>query len=268
VKVHCRNRSFDVFKRSEADATGIVYSADWRNASEGDWILTADDMVLRVLGRRICKRGKNKKSSHLIRTGYGETPTYKPQLYARKLPDYEWDIRYKKNLVRNVKPTALQSAFIQQLVDNFEPNDKGMWSIPDLIDSYMSVYCDNNPSTALRRALAILRKDSVKQVMSELMKDRFENIGVDDDYVANKYKDFIEDVGAPASTRLQALNRVSDILGHVKKEEKNTEQTVFMLTDGDKKLLAQHKKQLPDEELSGNKIITNNDIKKLKLAEG
>ena len=40
------------------------------------------------------------------------------------------------------------------------------------------------------------------------------------------------------------------------------------VTDGDKKLLAQHKKQLPDKELSGNKIITNNDIKKLKLAEG
>ena len=45
--------------------------------------------------------------------------------------------------------------------------------------------------------------------MSEQMKDRFLNIGVDDDYVANKYKNFIEDCGSPANTRLQALNRVS-----------------------------------------------------------
>ena len=89
MKVKCRNRSFDVFKRSEADALGMVYRSDWRNASHGDWILTADDIVLRVLGRRICKEGKNKKASYLIRTGYGETPTYKPQMYARKIADYE-----------------------------------------------------------------------------------------------------------------------------------------------------------------------------------
>jgi len=234
----------------------MIYRSDWRNASDGDWILTADDIVLRVLGRRICKEGKNKKASYLIRTGYGETPTYKPQMYARKMQDYEWDNRYKKNLVRNVKPTALQSAFIQQLVDYFEPDERGIWKIPDLMDAYMSVYSDNNPSNALRRALAILRKESVKQVMSEQMKDRFLNIGVDDDYVANKYKNFIEDAGSPANTRLQALNRVSDILGHVKKEEKNTEHTVVMLTDGDKKLLAQHKKQLPDDKLSNGKEIS------------
>ena len=234
----------------------MVYRSDWRNASHGDWILTADDIVLRVLGRRICKEGKNKKASYLIRTGYGETPTYKPQMYARKMQDYEWDNRYKKNLVRNVKPTALQSAFIQQLVDYFEPDERGIWKISDLMDAYMSVYSDNNPSNALRRALAILRKESVKQVMSEQMKDRFLNIGVDDDYVANKYKNFIEDAGSPANTRLQALNRVSDILGHVKKEEKNTDHTVVMLTDGDKKLLAQHKKQLPDDKLSNGKEIS------------
>ena len=266
MKVKCRNKSFDIFDRSEADALGMAYRSDWRNASDGDWILTADDIVLRVLGRRSYNAPNTKKDYYLIRTGYGETPTYKPQMYARKMQDYEWDIRYKKNLVRNVKPTALQSAFIQQLVDHFEPNESGIWKIPDLIDAYMSVYCDNNPSNALRRALAILRKESVKQVMSELMKDRFLNIGVDDDYVANKYKNFIEDAGSPANTRLQALNRVSDILGHVKKEEKNTEQTIIMLSDGDKKLLAQHRRQLPDDELSNGKGIKPPPIK-LELTE-
>ena len=64
-----------------------------------------------------------------------------------------------------------------------------------------------------------------------------------------QYKNFIEDIDAPASTRLQALNRVSDILGHVEKKESKTEQTVFMLSDGDKKLLAQHKRELPDKAL-------------------
>tara|TARA_R110002111_G_scaffold240236_1_gene301920 strand:- start:605 stop:1372 length:768 start_codon:yes stop_codon:yes gene_type:complete len=249
VQVKCRNKVFEVYDISQAEEKSLQYTDKWRDASKDDWIVTADNKVLQVIGRRDYKKDRKKKV-YLIRTGYGETPTYKPQIYARKQPDYEWDNRYKKNLVRNVKPTALQSAFIQQLVDFFEPDDRGMWKIPDIIDAYMSVYNDNNPSSSLRRAMAILRKDTVKEVMSSLMKDRLERIGVDDDYVAIQYKNFIEDIDAPASTRLQALNRVSDILGHVEKKENKTEQTVFMLSDGDKKLLAQHKKEIPDKALA------------------
>ena len=91
--------------------------------------------------------------------------------------------------------------------------------------------------------------------MSKIMKDRLESVGIDDEYVAKRYKKFIEDSAAPASTRLQALNRVSDIMGHVEKKESNTEHTLVMLSDGDKKLLAQHKRKLPDKQLG--EIITN-----------
>lgn len=254
MEVQCRNKVFDVFEISEADNLGIEYSADWRNASKGDWVLTADEKVLQVLGRRDYKKDRKKKI-YLIRTGYGETPTYKSQLYSRKRPDYEWDTRYKKGLTRNVKPTALQSAFIHQLTENFEPDDRGMWSVPDILDAYMSVYCDNNPSSSLRRAMAILRKDTVKTAMSKIMKERLESVGIDDEYVARKYKKFIEDNEAPASTRLQALNRVSDIMGHIEKKESSTEHTLVMLSEGDKKLLAQHKRKLPDKKIS--EMITN-----------
>lgn len=254
MQIQCRNKVFDVFEISEADDLGIGYSADWRGASKGDWVLTADEKVLQVLGRRDYKKDR-KKDIYLIRTGYGETPTYKPQIYSRKQPDYEWDTRYKKGLTRNVKPTALQSAFIHQLTENFEPDDHGMWKISDILDAYMSVYCDNNPSSSLRRAMAILRKDTVKTAMSKIMKDRLESVGIDDEYVAKRYKKFIEDIDAPASTRLQALNRVSDIMGHIVKKESSTEHTLVMLSDGDKKLLAQHKRNLPDKQLG--EIITN-----------
>ena len=192
MEVQCRNKVFDVFEISEADNLGIEYSADWRNASKGDWVLTADEKVLQVLGRRDYKKDRKKKI-YLIRTGYGETPTYKSQIYSRKQPDYEWDTRYKK--------------------------------------------------------------DTVKTAMSKIMKERLESVGIDDEYVAKRYKKFIEDNDAPASTRLQALNRVSDIMGHIEKKESNTEHTLVMLSDGDKKLLAQHKRKLPDKQLG--EMITN-----------
>ena len=65
MEVQCRNRVFDVFESSEADDLGIKYSADWRNASKGDWVLTADEKVLQVLGRRKYDTGR-KKEIYLI----------------------------------------------------------------------------------------------------------------------------------------------------------------------------------------------------------
>lgn len=254
MQVECRNRTFEVFTKAEAKKNSIKYKKNWRSAEINDWILTNDEKVLQVLGRR--KYNKNrKKPVFLIRTGYGETATYRSGIFAVKQRDYEWDIRYKKNLSYNVKPTALQSAFIHHLVTSCVPDRNGMWKAPDLIDAYLAVYMDNNPSNALRRALAILRKDSVKKHMAGMMRDRFIDIDVDDDYIANKYKEFVEDDQAPANTRLQALNRVSELMGHVEKSDKTTEQAVFVLDATDKALLTAHQKKLPDKKIS--EIIGN-----------
>ena len=57
--------------------------------------------------------------------------------------------------------------------------------------------------------------------MSEFMKDKFYNIGVDDDYIADTYKEFIENSKMPANVRLNALNRVSTLRGH---DDKRIEQ--------------------------------------------
>ena len=71
------------------------------------------------------------------------------------------------------------------------------------------------------------------------MKDKLIEKGLDDDYVADRLKGFIEDKNAPHSVRLQALNKASDLLGHnnkkVKKEQ--VQETVMILSDDDKKQL-------------------------------
>ena len=101
-----------------------------------------------------------------------------------------------------------------------------------------------------KRARAILKKKSVRKLMGELMKDKFDNIGVDDNYIADTYKEFIENKKMPANVRLNALNRVSTLRGH---DDKRIEQlegsTIIAMSDGDKKLLAEVRKTLSDKEL-------------------
>ena len=237
MHIQCRNKIFEIYTVDQAKEQRIDYTTDWRSAKKGDWILTADKKVLEVIGRTKLNT-KTKKPVYAVRTGFGKTPTYKHNIYAQKCPDYHWDTWLKGKMTRTVKPTVLQKTFLEYLVENCELDKKGMWIVSDLIQAYMAVYQDNNPSSSLKRAMWILRKDTSKEYISMAMKDKLVEKGLDDDYVADKLKDFIENKNAPHSVRLQALNKASDLLGHNKKiKSEDTKDTVIMLSDADKKQL-------------------------------
>ena len=250
MEVKCRANTFEVYTIEEAKALKIKVKKNWRKAEKGDWIQTNDDKVLQVVNKVVSKRKERKKDITFIRTGYGPVPTYKANIYAKQYPDWWQDNGYRYDLTRDVKPTLKQSTFIQNLLHYGDLGEDGMWTADSIVSSYQQIYRDNNPNTSLQRGLAILRKKRVKEYMSELMKDKLVDVGLDDDYVALKYKEFIEDNKVPANVKLNALNKVSDLLGHnVKQTEQIEGSTVIMLSDGDKKMLAKARKVLSDKEI-------------------
>ena len=56
MQVKCRNKVFEVYEVSEAEENGLQFTKDWRNASKNDWIVTADNKVIQVIGRRDYKK--------------------------------------------------------------------------------------------------------------------------------------------------------------------------------------------------------------------
>ena len=114
----------------------------------------------------------------------------------------------------------------------------------------MAVFSDNNEKQALRRGLRILRKKSIKEMVNQSLKEKFETHGLDDDYVAVKLKTLVEESKTPDSVRLSALNRIGDVLGHTVKEKEEKAQNIIMISDGDKKLLAQVRQDLSDQQIN------------------
>ncbi len=238
MQVKCRNKTFEVFDKEEAQKLGINFTQDWRNSKKGDWILTSDDKVLQVLNKRITSKKSHKKAITFIRIGYGEVPTYKPGIFSREYKDWHWENGHKYDLIKDVKPTLKQSMFVNKLIELADIDSTGMWSYESIVNAYQNVYRDNNPTSSLQRGLHILRKQRVKEHMSKLMKDKFDDIGVSDEYVAVKYKHFIEDEDISAGVRLNALNKVSELKGHTIKETQQIEGTsIYALSDKDKKVL-------------------------------
>ena len=248
MKVKCRGKEFDVYSLPEALSLDIMPIDDWRKADAKNWIHTADDKVIKVISRREKKaypKNKESKKKYLyIRTGYGEHVAHKSKIYASKQPDYYYDkASHGKDLIRNVRSTTLQKSFVDNLMEFGNVNSFGMWDTESIISSYQSVYSDNNPDQSLRRGLGIIKKQHIREYISMNLRDRLIEKGVDDDWVIDQYK-ILVDGDVPYATKLNALNRISDLLGHNTKErtEENIE-GMFALTDGEIKQLASVRKK-------------------------
>ena len=248
MKIKCRGKEFDVYTPKEAKKLGIKVIKDWRQSKVGEWIQTQDKKVIQVTGRRTEKPSNVKKPYIFIRTGYGECGVHKKHVYAQEQPDYYRDKYYfGKDLVKNVRPTAKQRTFVDALFLHGKTDKLGMWDAESIILAYQTIYKDNNPEQALRRGMGILKRKHIREYIALNMRDKLSAMGLDDDYVASKYRDMIENAEIPAATKLNALNRVSDMLGHLTKEKKEEQiEGVFALSDGDIKKLSSVRKTIAE----------------------
>jgi hypothetical protein len=246
VKVYCHGREFDEYTVSEAMKLSIDALFDWRKAKKNDWVVTFDGKVIKVLARFEFNKSR-KKPSIILRTGYGDTSLSSKHIYAKETKFFD-DI--DKPYTYGLPPTSKQQAFIDRLINKNSFDEHGNANANDIISEYMAVFSDNNEKQALRRGLRILRKKSIKEMVNQSLKEKFETHGLDDDYVAVKLKTLVEESKTPDSVRLSALNRIGDVLGHTVKEKEEKAQNIIMISDGDKKLLAQVRQDLSDQQIN------------------
>ena len=114
-----------------------------------------------------------------------------------------------------------------------------MWDAESVIRAYQSTYQDNNPEQSLRRGMAILKRSKIKEYITMNMRDKLVENGLDDDWVVEQYKGIVNS-DSPANVKLNAINRVSDMLGHKtgSDKEERTEEQIFALTSGTMKKLS------------------------------
>lgn len=156
--IKCRNKEFHIYSVQEAIENNIEYRDDWRYADKGDWVLTRGQYGNSSYIQTQDAKKDRKKPIYYIRTGFGEIPTYKSTLYAKKYPDPVHDKGFMYEVERDVKPTILQKRFLDALVQSKDMEPNGMWTNESIINAYQSVYRDNNPTNSLKRGNIILKK--------------------------------------------------------------------------------------------------------------
>lgn len=253
MQVSCRGKNFELYSLDEYikdNWTGPSVVSDWRKADKGDWVITSNDFVMQIVGRRKKKMKTHKKPYYLLKSGFGEHPTYKKHIFATKQVNYSENQYKGKELVKNVAATTLQKSFADKISIEFKPDKNGQFSSEDIVNCYMSTYMDNNPTQALRRGTNLLKREYIKERISMNLRDKLIEQGLSDEFVVEKYRELIDGGDTPHNTKLNALNKVSDLLGHSIKEKETSSQSIIMISDGDKKLLAEVRKELSDKEIN------------------
>ena len=258
--VKCRGKKFKAYTDVEAKEAGIVPIPDWRKAKQGDWIRTWDEKIIQVLSRRTEKHASSIKEYNYIRTGFGEHGTHKNNIYAVKQASSH-DRQYSGSaLLRDVRPSAMQKTFVDNLLQFGDIDGSGMWDAESVILAYQKVYRDNNAEQSLRRGISILKRSRIKEYISMNMRDKLIENSLDDDWIIEQYKGIINSERTPANVKLNAVNRVSDMLGHhSKNREEQTEEQIFALSDGEMKQLSSHRKKLIKHGNGNVKLIANDE---------
>ena len=214
---------------------GIKIREDWRKSDIGDHILTTDGMVLEVQRITSYKNSRDRKSTTLLHTEIGVVPTTIRAIYAKRVPK-------NKQGDRQIRKSHLMMMFINDLIKYGKLTKLGSFTVESRIDSYKSVFAENNDNNALFRANRILKKDWVQKEMSKTIKEEFKDLEVNEKWFAKQYYDLATGSKTPAVVRKQMLEKMNEWMGFEKEIEKDPELESLMISMGDIKNLAPYRK--------------------------
>jgi hypothetical protein len=231
----------EVYLRHEADRAGITYSEDYRNAENGDWVVTKDGWVGQLLLREYRETTKPYKGIEVVLTfsfAYdsffipGKTPEEAYALLAEKgvwgdhvkgatrteleyLPykvigggyGHRRPMSWVDDILRRTRgKIAMQMVADRMVLHDFRLTDKDYHDIGMVLDPH-----DKIPAA---KAKLVLRQPKIQDVVIRKTAEILTEKGLDMSFVLQTYKnaiDVAQTVGN-AKSMMEGADRIRDIL--------------------------------------------------------
>ena len=213
------------------------YSEDWREGTEGDWVLTDDDYVCQIL--RMSKIGKKTCIRTLCGT-FDVNGSYK-MFGDDGIVDNIYSFSGKYSFDSD-KITGKQRLFAQYVA-------KG----DNAVDAYKKAHPDAKSESYIKhRTSSLLKTESIQKMIKKEIQECLASEGVTPEWIIGKYKTIV-DIADKESDCLRALESLTKISGLFDTQEKKSEQlTVWAgfspeqleaLKNGNEKLIAHAEKE-------------------------
>ena len=208
----------DEFKGIYPDLA-IVY--DWKTANEGDWVLTDDKQVCKILKRSSFKPRSGKKPVEYVRTLLGMATVTKNSalkgepvrnIYSFSGEEYSEKLRENRD-----KPTKNEIMFAKSVATGLEADE-----------AYIKAFRTEDVGYAKNISTRLIKTERIQKLITEEMKSALEKAGVDPEYLLINSKKIIDKKKARDSDKLRAIETLMKVAGMFPANDKKTESlTVF-----------------------------------------
>ena len=188
---------------------------DWRESSTGDWILTDDGQVCKIL-----YRGTFSNGNEYVRTILGSYPVRDAIQITGKIADdiYRFTkyTTHRNKRIDEKKPNSREIVFAKYVANGMPPEQ-----------AYLRLYNTNDPQYSKTASTALLKTTRVKKLITEETKKMLGEVGIDEEYLLSRTKDIIDNYDARDSDKLRALEMMMKIAGMFPNDKKTESLTVF-----------------------------------------
>jgi hypothetical protein len=238
-----RHYLYDNLEEFKALVPNTAVTSNWREAIEGDWVITDDDCVCQIL--KLSKIG----NKDCIRTLCGTFDiSASTKIFGENgIVDNIYSFSGKYSLYSD-RVSGNQKLFARYVAKGDNAIDAFRKSHPDA----------KNESYIKHRTSTLLKTESVQKMIDKEIKECLASEGVSPEWIIGKYKTIV-DVSERDSDSLRALESLTKISGLFDTQDKKSEQlTVWAgfspeqleaLKNGNEKLIAHTEKET--KELKG-----------------
>jgi hypothetical protein len=188
-----------VYERTEADELGLEYLDDARLARrEGDWVLTDDGKVVKVLRMGTLPTGKR-----WLRTCTGTFPIDEQSVVidtADRASRYTMGGTSRKTSHQRHRP---EWDLFAEMIANGK----------NVVEAYKMAFPETSSDRyAKEKAYQLLKKREVRRIVDKKLGDVMAGLGITPEYILKRYKDLADGADAD-SVSVAALNTLSKIAG-------------------------------------------------------
>jgi len=193
--------------------------SNWREAQEGDWVITDDSQVCKILRRSTMKTSTGKEMDY-VRTILGTYTTNPNVDMGGKPPKNIYSFSNKKFSKKlreeREKPTNNEFLFAKYVAKGMSPTD-----------AYLRVFPTNKQQYAKESARGLLKTERVQKLVTEEIEVILSDIGASKEYLLEMTKNIIDNIDGKDGDKLRAIELMMKIAGMFPNDKKTESLTVF-----------------------------------------
>jgi len=210
---------------------GILHS-EWRDAKEGDWVLSDDKRIVQLL--KVSDKLSHPKDSKNYKQSKGYVRTIVGTFINSKKTNMDTD--FEKHPNRYTFSTKIKNTSSRVKERSNCTNREKIFATSvavgkDAVSAYMKAFSEANQGKARKKAVVLLKQERVMSEIEKTSKEIAKQLGIDHAYILGSLKQ-LADTSEDQNIALQSLKELGKAIGTLGNQVKKIETGVVGMFQG------------------------------------